>query len=82
MKKPGGKERRQREERRRRRKGSCPTANQKETLIKSKIGVKMEGNLPIRPTYMLAMAYLGLERWDKEEGWDECGAWRLRGNHG
>ena len=62
MKKPGGKERRQREERRRRRKGSCPTANQKETLIKSKIAVKMEESSPMEPTYMWAMAYLGLGR--------------------
>jgi hypothetical protein len=34
----------------------------KETLIKSKIAAKMEGNSPIGPTYMLAMAYLGMGR--------------------
>jgi hypothetical protein len=35
----------------------------KKTLIKWKIAVKNGGNLPIGPTYMLAMAYLGLGRW-------------------
>jgi len=40
----------------------------KETLIKSKIAVKMEERSPMEPTYMVAMAYLGLGRGGRGKG--------------